>query len=88
MTSAKPHPEFAVWRDGLDDKTVSGVIVARIKWLASGLTRDVQPVGEGVSELRIHVGAGWPDVIQGEVKPLAFCALLPLFNRDKRSGNL
>jgi putative addiction module killer protein len=43
----------------LNDETVRGVIVARIKRLERGLMGDVQSVGEGVSELRIHFGAGW-----------------------------
>jgi len=59
MFSIKPLPEFTAWLDDLADTTVRGVVVARIKRLERGLIGDVEPVGEGVSELRIHVGAGW-----------------------------
>lgn len=59
MFSIKPLPEFTAWLDGLRDSSVRGLVVARIKRLERGLMGDVEPVGEGVSELRIHVGAGW-----------------------------
>lgn len=59
MFSIKPLPEFTVWLDGLKDSSIRGLVVARIKRLERGLMGDVEPVGEGVSELRIHVGAGW-----------------------------
>lgn len=59
MYSVKPLPEFTAWLDDLTDQTVRGVIAARIKRLAFGLMGDVEPVGEGVFELRIHLGAGW-----------------------------
>jgi len=59
MFSIRPLPEFTAWIDGLKDETVRGVIVARIKRLERGLMGDVQPVGDNVSELRIHVGPGW-----------------------------
>lgn len=59
MLTIKPLPEFTKWLDGLSDVTVRSIVVARIQRLKLGLMGDVEPVGEGVSELRIHVGAGW-----------------------------
>lgn len=59
MLTIKPLPEFTEWLDGQTDAAVRGVVVARIKRLERGLMGDVEPVGEGVSELRIHIGAGW-----------------------------
>ena len=59
MFSIRPLPEFTAWIDELKDQTVCGVLAARIKRLELGLMGDVQPVGDGVSELRIHLGAGW-----------------------------
>lgn len=59
MFSIKPLPEFTDWLDNLADASARGVIAARIRRMERGLMGDVEPVGEGVSELRIHVGAGW-----------------------------
>ena len=59
MVSVRPLPEFSLWLDSLKDETVRGAIAARIRRLGLGLMGDVEPVGNGVSELRIHLGAGW-----------------------------
>ena len=58
MPTIKEHPEFRAWIDGVKDRKVRLTITARIQRLRVGLG-DVEPVGEGVSELRIHLGAGW-----------------------------
>lgn len=59
MLSIKPLPEFSTWLAGLTDVTVRSVVVARLKRLELGSLGDAEPVGDGVWELRIHLGAGW-----------------------------
>lgn len=50
---------FASWLDGLRDLHARARIQVRIERLISGNPGDVQPVGEGVSELRIDYGPGY-----------------------------
>lgn len=59
MVKVRMLPEFVEWMRQIKDVTVRGVINDRIRRLQLGLFGDVAVVGEGVSELRIHVGAGW-----------------------------
>jgi putative addiction module killer protein len=51
--------EFAKWLDGLRDIRARARIMIRIERLAAGNPGDTEPVGEGVSELRIHYGPGY-----------------------------
>lgn len=50
---------FAKWFDSLRDKQTRSRILVRIRRLSLGNAGDVRPVGEGVSELRIHSGPGY-----------------------------
>jgi len=50
---------FADWMAGLRDIRARAKIAARIDRMAFGNPGDVEPVGEGVSELRIHYGPGY-----------------------------
>lgn len=59
VLTIKPLPAFTDWLSDLKDGAVRGAVSARILRLAHGLTGDVGPIGDGLSELRIHLGAGW-----------------------------
>jgi putative addiction module killer protein len=50
---------FARWFRKLRDRRARARIQVRIDRLALGLAGDVQPIGEGVSELRIDYGPGY-----------------------------
>lgn len=50
---------FRHWEAKLRDKRVRTIVAARLFRLAAGLAGDVAPVGEGISELRIHYGPGY-----------------------------
>jgi putative addiction module killer protein len=50
---------FANWLLCLEDVRAKAKIAVRIRRLAFGNPGDVAPVGEGVSELRIHEGPGY-----------------------------
>jgi len=51
--------EFARWLKSQRDAVAKAKILVRIERLADGNPGDVAPVGEGVSELRIHHGPGY-----------------------------
>lgn len=50
---------FSTWLRGLRDSQARARIAARVRRLAFGNPGDVKPVGEGISELRIHYGPGY-----------------------------
>lgn len=50
---------FADWLDGLSDQRGKARIVARLTSAEHGNFGDCAPVGEGVSEMRVHFGPGY-----------------------------
>jgi putative addiction module killer protein len=51
--------EFSAWLAKLKDAKGKARIIARLESAALGNFSDCKPVGEGVSEMRIHVGPGY-----------------------------
>lgn len=50
---------FSDWLNGLRDKVAQARIRIRLRQVQAGNFGDCEPVGEGVIELRVHVGAGY-----------------------------
>jgi putative addiction module killer protein len=59
MIEIRQTAAFIDFIDKLDDERAQAKIAARIERLAAGNAGDVAPVGEGVSEMRIHYGPGY-----------------------------
>lgn len=59
MNSFLRSEEFDTWLAGLKDRVGRARIAHRIRSAEHGNFGDCEPVGEGVSEMRIHVGPGY-----------------------------
>lgn len=59
MNTIQTTEVFDSWFSNLKDRTAKARIQARIDRVEEGNFGDCQPVGEGVSEMRIHTGPGY-----------------------------
>lgn len=59
MPIVRQTETFTAWLRDLRDLRGKAKIVARIQRLEDGNPGDVAPVGDGVSEMRIHFGPGY-----------------------------
>jgi putative addiction module killer protein len=51
--------DFDAWLSALGDQIAKARILARLRSAAMGNFGDCEPVGDGVSEMRVHVGPGY-----------------------------
>lgn len=59
MIEIKQTETYRKWEHKLRDQKAKAAIAARVFRLAHGLAGDVAPIGQGISELRIHYGPGY-----------------------------
>jgi putative addiction module killer protein len=50
---------FTEWLNAVRDKVAQARIRVRLRQVQAGNFGDCEPIGEGVIELRVHVGAGY-----------------------------
>lgn len=73
MNIFQKSDEFDIWLHGLKDRVGKAQIALRLDRALRGNFGDCEPVGEGVSEMRIHYGPGY----RGVFYP-ARCSCLPV----------
>lgn len=75
MSTFLTTSEFSDWLAALRDPTAKARITHRIRSAEQGNFGDCEPVGDGISEMRIHVGAGYRVYYtrRGEVIYLLLC---------------
>jgi putative addiction module killer protein len=59
MAGLRRTGEFDAWLKGVRDTRAKAKILVRVERLGSGNPGDVAPVGDGISEMRIHYGPGY-----------------------------
>ena len=57
--TVKRLEELSVWLKGLKDGLTRLRLIKRLRKVQLGNLGDVEPVGEGVYEMREHFGPGW-----------------------------
>ena len=75
MKTVRLTETFSDWVANLRDRRSAGRIAVAVEKLRFGLG-DVEPVGDGVSELRLHFGAGYRVyfVTRGRTVIVVLCA--------------
>ena len=75
MIEVRVTDEFTEWFEGLRDARAVHAITNRLTRLGYGLMGDVRPVGEGISEARVHYGPGFRIyfVRRGDVLIVVLC---------------
>ncbi len=81
MIELKQTETFRKWWRSLKDERAVGIIFARLDRLAYGHAGDAEPVGDGISELRIHHGPGYRVYFQNRGSTL----IILLCGGDKNS---
>ncbi|EFF7472004.1 type II toxin-antitoxin system RelE/ParE family toxin [Escherichia coli] len=59
MIEIKQTPEFEKWLKSLKDRIAKAKILMRLERIEEGNFGDVEPVGDGLSELRVYQGKGY-----------------------------
>ena len=86
MLEIRKTDVFAKWLDDLQDIRARVRILVRIERLATGNSGDIKPVGEGVSELRIHYGPGYR--VYFTIRERTLCFLLAGGDKSTQAADI